>query len=164
MDLANVLARFRVVASPFWTDPKSAGPARALLGGVVALTLGTTAISVGFNFLGRDFYNAIAEKQPDDFDRLLKTYILAIAGAIPFFVARDYYQSVLTLRWRAWMTERYVEKYLSDRNFYHIQTGSVIDNPTSASSTTSRASPRRVSGWRLPCSTPASTSSVSAAS
>ena len=24
---------------------------------------------------------------------------------------------------------RYVEKYLSDRNFYHIQTGSVIDNP-----------------------------------
>ena len=129
VDLANVLARFRVVASPFWTDPKSAGPARALLGGVVALTLGTTAISVGFNFLGRDFYNAIAEKQPDDFDRLLKTYILAIAGAIPFFVARDYYQSVLTLRWRAWMTERYVEKYLSDRNFYHIQTGSVIDNP-----------------------------------
>ena len=127
-DLANVLARFRVVASPFWTDPKSAGPARALLGGVVALTLGATAISVGFNFLGRDFYNAIAEKQPDDFDRLLKAYILAIAGAILFFVARDYYQSVLTLRWRAWMTERYVEKYLSDRNS-HIQTGSVIDNP-----------------------------------
>ena len=42
---------------------------------------------------------------------------------------RDYYQSVLTLRWRAWMTERYVEKYLGDRNFYHIQTGGVIDNP-----------------------------------
>ena len=27
------------------------------------------------------------------------------------------------------MTERYVGKYLDDRNFYHIQTGSVIDNP-----------------------------------
>ena len=25
-----------------------------------ALTLGTTGISVGFNFLGRDFYNALA--------------------------------------------------------------------------------------------------------
>jgi len=34
--------------------------------------MGTTAISVGFNFLGRDFYNSIAEKKPDDFDRLLK--------------------------------------------------------------------------------------------
>ena len=56
--------------------------------------------------------------------------IRAVAGAaIPVFVMRDYYQSVLTLRWRAWMTERYVEKYLGDRNFYHIQTGGVIDNP-----------------------------------
>ncbi|ACO65758.1 ATP-binding cassette superfamily, partial [Micromonas commoda] len=96
---------------------------------VVCMTLGTTAISVGFNFLGRDFYNSIAEKNPEDFDRLLKTYIAAIAGAIPVFVFRDYYQQVLTLKWRGWMTERYVEKYLDDRNFYHIQTGSVIDNP-----------------------------------
>ena len=117
------------MATPFWVDESSAKGARLLLAGVVALTLGTTAISVGFNFLGRDFYNSIAEKQPDDFDRLLKSYVAAIAGAIPVFVMRDYYQSVLTLRWRAWMTERYVEKYLGDRNFYHIQTGGVIDNP-----------------------------------
>ena len=50
-------------------------------------------------FAGRDFYNAIAEKQPEEFDRLLKTYIAVIAGAIPVFVMRDYYQSVLTLKW-----------------------------------------------------------------
>ena len=114
---------------PFWTDPKSSSNARWLLAGVVGLTLGTTAISVGFNFLGRDFYNSIAEKQPEEFDRLLKTYIAVIAGAIPVFVMRDYYQSVLTLKWRAWMTEAYVAKYLDRRNFYHIQTGSIIDNP-----------------------------------
>ena len=129
VDLGAVFSRFKQVATPFWVDESSAKGARLLLAGVVALTLGTTAISVGFNFLGRDFYNSIAEKQPDDFDRLLKTYVAAIAGAIPVFVTRDYYQSVLTLRWRAWMTERYVEKYLGDRNFYHIQTGGVIDNP-----------------------------------
>ena len=129
VDLGAVFSRFKQVATPFWVDESSAKGARLLLAGVVALTLGTTAISVGFNFLGRDFYNSIAEKQPDDFDRLLKTYVAAIAGAIPVFVMRDYYQSVLTLRWRAWMTERYVEKYLGDRNFYHIQTGGVIDNP-----------------------------------
>ena len=129
VDLGAVFSRFKQVATPFWVDESSAKGARLLLAGVVALTLGTTAISVGFNFLGRDFYNSIAEKQPDDFDRLLKSYVAAIAGAIPVFVMRDYYQSVLTLRWRAWMTERYVEKYLGDRNFYHIQTGGVIDNP-----------------------------------
>ena len=30
---------------------------------------------------------------------------------------------------RPWTAERYVSKYLDERNFYHIQTGSVIDNP-----------------------------------
>ena len=129
MDLGAVFGRFKQVAMPFWTDPKSSSNARWLLAGVVGLTLGTTAISVGFNFLGRDFYNSIAEKQPEEFDRLLKTYIAVIAGAIPVFVMRDYYQSVLTLKWRAWMTEAYVAKYLDRRNFYHIQTGSIIDNP-----------------------------------
>ena len=127
--LSSLSARFKEVATPFWVDPSSSGNARLLLIVVVCMTLGTTAISVGFNFLGRDFYNSIAEKNPEDFDRLLKTYIAAIAGAIPVFVFRDYYQQVLTLKWRGWMTERYVEKYLDDRNFYHIQTGSVIDNP-----------------------------------
>jgi len=129
VDLSSLSARFKEVATPFWVDPSSSGNARLLLVVVVCMTLGTTAISVGFNFLGRDFYNSIAEKNPEDFDRLLKTYIAAIAGAIPVFVFRDYYQQVLTLKWRGWMTERYVEKYLDDRNFYHIQTGSVIDNP-----------------------------------
>ena len=129
VDLSSLSARFKEVATPFWVDPSSSGNARLLLIVVVVMTLGTTAISVGFNFLGRDFYNSIAEKNPEDFDRLLKSYIAAIAGAIPVFVFRDYYQQVLTLKWRGWMTERYVEKYLDDRNFYHIQTGSVIDNP-----------------------------------
>ena len=129
VDLSSLSARFKEVATPFWVDPSSSSNARLLLIVVVCMTLGTTAISVGFNFLGRDFYNSIAEKNPKDFDRLLKTYIAAIAGAIPVFVFRDYYQQVLTLKWRGWMTERYVEKYLDDRNFYHIQTGSVIDNP-----------------------------------
>lgn len=34
--------------------------ARLRLAAVFALTLATTGISVGFNFLGRDFYNALA--------------------------------------------------------------------------------------------------------
>lgn len=74
VDLGAVFGRFTEVATPFWVDQSSAKNARWLLAGVVGLTLGTTAISVGFNFLGRDFYNSIAEKQPEEFDRLLKAW------------------------------------------------------------------------------------------
>lgn len=78
VDLGAVFGRFTEVATPFWVDQSSAKNARWLLAGVVGLTLGTTAISVGFNFLGRDFYNSIAEKKPEDFDRLLKARPLRV--------------------------------------------------------------------------------------
>ena len=53
----------------------------------------------------------------------------AIAGAIPVFVMRDYWQSILALRWRAWLTDRYVGAYLTDRTFYRIAAEGVVDNP-----------------------------------
>ena len=42
---------------------------------------------------------------------------------------RDYWQSILALRWRAWLTDRYVGAYLTDRTFYRIAAEGVVDNP-----------------------------------
>ena len=38
-------------------------------------------------------------------------------------------QSLLTLRWREWLTKRYVGRYLSERSFYKIQLSGDVDNP-----------------------------------
>lgn len=47
------------MAAPYWSSDDKI-EARWRLATVFALTLGTTGISVGFNFLGRDFFNALA--------------------------------------------------------------------------------------------------------
>lgn len=60
-DLQTLLRRFWKVAAPYWSSDDKV-QARLQLAGVFALTLATTGISVGFNFLGRDFYNALASK------------------------------------------------------------------------------------------------------
>lgn len=49
------------MAAPYWFSEDKV-QARLQLAAVFALTLGTTGISVGFNFLGRDFYNALASQ------------------------------------------------------------------------------------------------------
>jgi hypothetical protein len=59
--LNTLFRRFWKVAAPYWFS-EDKEPARLQLAAVFALTLGTTGISVGFNFLGRDFYNALASK------------------------------------------------------------------------------------------------------
>uniref|UniRef100_A0A7C9ALG3 Uncharacterized protein n=1 Tax=Opuntia streptacantha TaxID=393608 RepID=A0A7C9ALG3_OPUST len=58
-DLETLLRRFWKVAKPYWSSEDKV-QARWRLAAVFALTLGTTGISVAFNFLGRDFYNALA--------------------------------------------------------------------------------------------------------
>ncbi|KAL5699229.1 Canalicular multispecific organic anion transporter 1 [Ranunculus cassubicifolius] len=50
---------------------------------VFTLTLATTDISVGFNFLGRDFYNSLANKDQEQFTKQLLYYLGAFAGGIP---------------------------------------------------------------------------------
>lgn len=60
-ELKALFRRFWKVAAPYWfSDDKV--QARLQLAAVFALTLATTGISVGFNFLGRDFYNALASE------------------------------------------------------------------------------------------------------
>ncbi|MFS7891139.1 putative ABC-type fatty-acyl-CoA transporter [Helianthus anomalus] len=127
-DLRTLSRRFYKIASPYWfSDDKV--QARTRLAIVFALTLGTTGINVGFNFLGRDFYNALADKDQAQFKKQLLYYIGAFAGGIPVFVIKDYARDSLALRWRAWMTKYYLEGYLKNQTFYQIQTQSLVDNP-----------------------------------
>ncbi|XP_030534484.1 ABC transporter D family member 2, chloroplastic isoform X2 [Rhodamnia argentea] len=120
--------RFWKVAAPYWWS-EDRTQARLQLAAVFALTLGTTGVSVGFNFLGRDFYNALANKDAEQFTKQLLYYLGGFACGIPFFVLRDYAREILGLRWRSWMTRYYMERYLKDRTFYKIQSQSIIDNP-----------------------------------
>ncbi|KAL5989915.1 Canalicular multispecific organic anion transporter 1 [Asimina triloba] len=127
-DLQTLLRRFWKVAAPYWSSEDKV-QARSRLAAVFALTLGTTGISVGFNFLGRDFYNALANKDQEQFTKQLLYYLGAFAGGIPFFVLRDYARETLALRWRSWMTSYYMQRYLKNQTFYKIQSQSIIDNP-----------------------------------
>lgn len=81
-ELRTLLRRFWKVAAPYWSSDDKA-QARMQLGAVFALTLATTGISVGFNFLGRDFYNALANKDQEQFTKQLFYYLGAFAGGIP---------------------------------------------------------------------------------
>ncbi|CAL5321265.1 unnamed protein product [Camellia sinensis] len=127
-DLPTLLRRFWKVAAPYWySDDKV--EAQLQLAAVFALSLGTTGISVGFSFLGRDFYNALANKDQEQFTKQLLYYLGAFAGGIPIFVLRDYARETLSLRWRSWMTNYYIDRYLKNWTFYKIQSQSIIDNP-----------------------------------
>ncbi|BBN03675.1 vitamin B12/bleomycin/antimicrobial peptide transport system ATP-binding/permease protein [Marchantia polymorpha subsp. ruderalis] len=127
-DIKTLIKRFYQVAIPYWYSEDKV-QARIRLALVFTLTLTTTGISVAFSFLSRDFYNALANKEPQKFKKQLIYYMSAFVAGIPVFVIRDYTRELLAVRWRSWMTKHYINCYLQNRTFYNIQAQSLIDNP-----------------------------------
>ena len=130
-DVRLLFSRFIDLAAPYWRKESNpdARSAQLQLAALVVATLLTTGISVGFSYLGRDFFNYLSQKDVEGFWRQLKIYLVAIPCGIPVFVFRDFYSAKLKVEWRQWLTERLIAQYLDGRSFYRIQTGSLMDNP-----------------------------------
>ena len=128
-DIGIIFSRLKVLALPYWIEGEQAKGARWRLAGVLALTLGTTGVSVVFNFLGRDFFNALSAKDQAKFTEMLFKWLIALSAGIPVFVLRDYYLSRLALDWRAWMTKKFTDEYFAERTFYRLQSEALLDNP-----------------------------------
>ncbi|KAL4519069.1 hypothetical protein Ndes2526A_g00174 [Nannochloris sp. 'desiccata'] len=125
-DLPVIFSRLTALATPYWQESPDA---RWRLGGVLALTLATTGVSVLFSFLGRDFFNALSAKDQVKFTEMLFKWLGALLLGIPVFVLRDYYQSRLALDWREWMTKKFTQEYFENQTFYQVQAGALLDNP-----------------------------------
>ena len=94
------------------------------------LTLGLVYLSVQFNTWYNDFYNALQDKkQAEFFKQMLKFAVLA-SIYIVVAVYAFYLNQMLQIRWRRWLTDRYLKEWLSQRTYYRMQlTGKQTDNP-----------------------------------
>ncbi len=109
--------------------------ARAMLGLILALNLATVYMSVQFNKWYRVFYDALQEKKVDVFWQQMQLFAILAFTAIVLAVYKFYITQRLDLRWRAWMTRHYMDTWLANYRYYHLellrQSGSdtIPDNP-----------------------------------
>lgn len=101
-----------------------------LLACIVALTLGIVYMLVLLNQWNNSFYNALQNYQTEMiFDELLHFSWLA-AIYIILAVYSYYLQQTLILHWRRWLTDRFIDIWLTDRTYYQLQMfGGDTDNP-----------------------------------
>jgi vitamin B12/bleomycin/antimicrobial peptide transport system ATP-binding/permease protein len=114
---------------PYWFS-EDRWPARGLLLAVVALTLGMVYINVLFNQWNNAFFNALQDKNHTAFlDQLIRVAWL-VAVFILFAVYQLYLNQMLDIRWRRWLTERYLRAWLADGAYYRMQlVARETDNP-----------------------------------
>lgn len=95
--------------------------ARGLLAAIVALNLGAVYLLVLINDWNRVFYDALeARNQPVFWQQLGRFTGLAFAFIL-VAVYRFYLTQLLEMRWRAWMTRHYLQRWLQGTAFYRLE-------------------------------------------
>jgi len=128
-NIRSTLATVWRIAAPYFnSEDKWAG--RGLLAAVIAIELALVGNDVLINLWRARFYNALQEKDSDSFVREM----LVFCGLATILVALQVYQLYLNqwlqIRWRSWMTNKYLAEWMHDANHYRMQLqGDAADNP-----------------------------------
>jgi vitamin B12/bleomycin/antimicrobial peptide transport system ATP-binding/permease protein len=114
---------------PYWKSEER-GRAWLLLLANIGLILVTVYVTVLFNQWYNAFYNALQAKAQAEFFHQLGRFCVLAAIYILIAVYRIYLNQMLQIRWRRWLTDRYLSDWLRDRNYYRMQLKDAgTDNP-----------------------------------
>ena len=127
--LISTLATVWRLASPYFRSDDR-WPGRALLAAVIVIELGLVAITVLLNQWNSRFYNALQDRNWDSFISELLYFSVLATAYIVFAVYQLYLNQWLQIRWRRFMTARYLQQWLDQSNHYRMQLlGDAADNP-----------------------------------
>src|SRR5712691_4948578 len=125
----NSAREFTRIAVPYFRS-EDRWAARALLLAVIALQLFQVWLNVRFNTWYNAFYNALQEKNWDVFIRQLGLFGVLAGFFIVSAVYQIYLQQWLQIRWRRWLTTRYLGRWLGESTHYRMRLkGDSVDNP-----------------------------------
>ncbi|MEO8631430.1 MAG: ABC transporter ATP-binding protein/permease, partial [Betaproteobacteria bacterium] len=112
----------------WWSEEKVS--ARLLLFAIVALTLGMVYMNVQINLWQNHFFNALQDKNQQQFYHQLIRFLGLAAIWVVLSVYSQYLTQMLQVRWRRWLTDDYLRRWLADRAYYRMQfAGAQTDNP-----------------------------------
>jgi putative ATP-binding cassette transporter len=119
---------WRLALPYFRSQDRRAGG--ALLAAVVTIELSIVGITVLVNQWNARFYNALQERNWESFVSELLFFCALAAAYIVLAVYQLYLNQWLQIRWRHWMTDHYLQRWLLGANHYRMQlVGDAADNP-----------------------------------
>jgi putative ATP-binding cassette transporter len=129
MDRVIVALRtFLTLALPYFRS-EDRWRARALLAGVIGAELGLVYVAVSVIQWNARFFNALEAKDWVGFKRELLLFGLITLGAIVSTACQYYFGQTLQIRWRRWLTERYVAIWMAEGRHYRIRfVDNTVDN------------------------------------
>ena len=128
-NLASTIATIWRLSIPYFRSD-DAWPGRILLAGLIAIELSLVAIHVILNHWYNRFYNTLQDRDWNAFVSAILFFCVLAAIYTVLAVYQLYLNQWLQIRWRRWMTQTYLRRWLSAANHYRMQLlGDAADNP-----------------------------------
>lgn len=99
-----------------------------LLVAAIALTFSGVVLDALFNAWNRRFYDALQNKDEATFWNEILFFCFLAAIYIVVYIARAIASPYLRLRWRRWLTARYLSRWLDGQGYYRIELQRSVDN------------------------------------
>lgn len=120
--------RFWTVAKPYWfSEEKWGAISLAILR--IAIITAISNVVVQQNIQKGEFISSLADLDIARFWQAVLKYLILCLLHAPLISFMYYTGDKLRLFWRNWMTNRFLDRYLSDRTFYDLNSETTIDNP-----------------------------------
>lgn len=100
-----------------------------LLVAYAAISFGGVYTFILSNHWQRDFFDSIEQRQSSLFVTLIFTFLMIAALQVAFIVANNLVSWTLSMRWRNWLTNWYMDRWFARDRFYEIERLRIIDNP-----------------------------------
>jgi vitamin B12/bleomycin/antimicrobial peptide transport system ATP-binding/permease protein len=117
------------IAWPYWRSEEK-WSAIGFLIAIITLNLALVWLNVRFNYWYNDFYNTLQEYKWQEFWWQFGIFGVLALSYIVVGVYSAYLQRILHIRWRRWLTGRFLRNWLDDQAYYRLQLSQETpDNP-----------------------------------
>lgn len=114
-----MVLRFWQTARRFWTDPRSY-IAWSLTGALLAVILINLAAAYAMNVWNRNIFDALERKDGAAVVTLSGVYLVILAISVAFAIVQVYARMTIQRRWRQWLTDNLVDRWLKNGRYYQL--------------------------------------------
>ena len=117
------------IIKTYWQSSERVG-AYAFSALILVLTLTLVGFDVVFNYWYNYFYNALQAYNKHEAIQLIAVFIFLAIFWIIVQVYRYYITQLFALRWRNWLTQQFINRWLQKRGYYYLENfDQRTDNP-----------------------------------
>jgi putative ATP-binding cassette transporter len=124
----QLLRKFSKIAQPYWFSSEKWGAITLFAGLIFSSLIGTALLLLLSIFLG-ELTSALTAQDSQRFLQGILVFLGIIIIGVPLLSYKVYLQASLSLYWRRWLTDYFLDQYFHNQQFYQMTFAPNIDNP-----------------------------------